>query len=195
MSKSFNFEGMGIFGLALGLLATGYAVYQTNKLSKTTSKLDMSIADVESKTQIDIDQSIVDKALQNAVDKKVERAASEAVAAVKSDFHQTIYSAVKKEVDEQYTRISDEVGEKVTKEIEGITKEKISNSIQTRLQPELKKYGENKIDQMVADVRDTAMKNLSTNLDYASAGAKVFKEFLSNGIGGGSSSPRPTITF
>ena len=195
MANRMNYEGFGILGILAGLGGLAYAVYQSNKMSKVAQKIDMTLEDVERKTNVDVEKSIVDAAIEKAVNRKVDKAANEAVASVKADFHQTISSKVDKAVDEQYTRISEEVGEKVTREIEGITKEKLSNSITTKLQPELKKYGENKIDQMIVDVRDTAMKNLSTNLDYASAGAKVFKEFLNNGIGGSNSSPRPTITF
>lgn len=197
MANRFNFEGFGILGLIGGIAAVGYSIWKTNKISNqmsdTTKKLDMSIEDVERKTTIDIEQSIIDAAIDKAVKAKVDLAANEAVAAVKSDMHQTISSKVKKEVDEQYNRISDDVTAKITSEIEGITKEKLSNTITGRLTPELKKYGENKIDMMVSDVRDTAMKNLSTNLDYASVGTKVLKQFLNGDQTSNSTNGSPKI--
>lgn len=197
MANRFNFEGFGILGLIGGLAAVGYSIWKTNKVSDqitdTTKKLDMSIDDVERKTTVEIDQSIVDAAIDKAVKAKVERAANEAVAAVKADMHQTISSKVKKEIDEQYNRISDDVTTKISSEIEGITKEKLSNTISARLTPELKKYGENKIDMMVSDVRDTAMKNLSTNLDYASVGTKVLKQFLNGDQSSSNSNCSPKI--
>ena len=67
MANRFNFEGFGILGLIGGIAAVGYSIWKTNKISNqmndTTKKLDMSIEDVERKTTIDIEQSIIDAAI------------------------------------------------------------------------------------------------------------------------------------
>lgn len=115
-----SFDTMGSFGIIGGIIAIGYAFYQTQKMRNTADKLEMSLEDVSKKTPVDIQQAFVEKAIERAVDKRVASAANEAVNSVKSDIRTEIERTVRKEVDAAYKTLTEEVTNKISDQVANI---------------------------------------------------------------------------
>lgn len=115
-----NASTFGPIGLVIGAAGLIFSVYQTNRLRQTSNKLDMSLDDVMKKSDIDIQQSVVDKAIEKAVEREVRFAVSDTVRRVRDDIHDEIAKEVKKEIEEQYKKIADEVSEKISEQVSAI---------------------------------------------------------------------------
>lgn len=128
MSKSndiFNF-----LVCATGLVGIGYAVCAHTKLSKVSERLERSIDDLASNTEIDIPEDLVNKAVEKAVQteakRAVERATTEAITALKKD----IYTEVQKAVDKEYDSIKDSVLKEITAVASKIDVARVRRSIE-----------------------------------------------------------------
>lgn len=171
MSNRINLDGFGIFGIVGGLISLGFAVYQTNKLSKTCDKLGMAIDDVEKKANIDVQEEIVNTAIEHAVQRKVDRTANEAINAIKADIHNSINTKVRKEIDAQYEKISEEVTERITEDVASISKTKLSDQVLPRVEKKLVEEGEVVISRVESDMRA----KLNKSMDFIGATTDVIK--------------------
>ena len=99
MSK--NNDVVNFLVCATGLIGIGYAICAHTKLSKVSERLERSIDDLASDTEIDIPEDLVNKAVEKAVQtearRAVERATTETIAALKKDIHAEVQKAVDKE--------------------------------------------------------------------------------------------------
>lgn len=149
MSNNFN-TGIGALVLG-GIAAIGYAVYNTNKLSKTSEKLDMTLDDISKKTNIDVEQSIVDKAIERAVDRRVASATNEAVKRIREDIHSSISNTVKKEVEAQYKLVSDEVSEKISSQVAAIDEYAFKEKVMRKAEDKIIKKFDGSLDGLLGD--------------------------------------------
>lgn len=115
-----SFDAMSSFGIIGGIIAIGYAFYQTQKMRNTADKLDMSLEEVSSKTPVDIQQAFVDKVIERAVERNVATAANEAVKSVKNDIRNEIERVVRKEVDAAYKTLSEDVTNRISDQVANI---------------------------------------------------------------------------
>lgn len=149
MANNFN-TGIGAAVLG-GIAAIGYAIYNTSKLSKTSEKLDLTLDEVSRKTNIDVEQSIVDKAIERAVDRRVAAATNDAVKRIREDIHSSIESTVKKEVEAQYKLVSDEVSEKISSQVAAIDEYAFKEKVMRKAEDKIIKKFDGSLDGLLGD--------------------------------------------
>ena len=141
MNTNFNLSGTGIFGIIVGACGIGYGLYREYKANKKmealSEKIGASMDKIEKNVPVEIEQDIIDKAIQNAVDRKVSAAAKDAVDAVRGDIRNEISKQVRKNVDACYETMQDEVSDKIS--------EQVANIDQYALQDRVTKKAEDKI--------------------------------------------------
>lgn len=135
---------IGVVGGILGLLGLGYGIAMHTKLSKVSERLDTSINDLAGNMEIDIPESLVNKAVEKAVaveaKKAVATAANEAMDELKRDIHRNVSAAV----DKEYNHIKDTVLAKVTEEAAKIDVTRVRREIERKAEETaLAKFNDN----------------------------------------------------
>lgn len=101
---------------AIGLIGLGYGIAMHTKMGKISERLDKTIDELADNTEIDIPESLVNKAVEKAVTIKakeaVEKATTDALAELKRDIRDAVSAAV----DKEYEGIKDTVLKKATDE-------------------------------------------------------------------------------
>ncbi len=137
----YNIDGTGALGIVIGIIGIGYGIYQGYKSSETAKKLDMTIEDLAKKTPVDIQQSVVDRATERAIEREVRIAVNDTAKAVRSDAQDEIKREVGKAVNAVYEDLSkdvvDRISEQVAKIDEYALKEKITKEAEKMI---LKKF-------------------------------------------------------
>lgn len=151
MTNRFSFGGSGIIGIGIGLLGLAYGAYQAMKIRKTCDRLDVVFDDVDRKTNIDIEETVVEKAVERAVSRKVDQAATEAIKAVRGDIHSEIEKRVRKEVDAQYKDISDEVSEKLSELVADIDVYALKEKVTKKAEEKIVKKFDGALDGLLGD--------------------------------------------
>lgn len=122
-----------IFGMA-GLL---FAAWQAKKTDDVHSKLNLALNEIDTKTEVQVRDDIVNAAIQRAIDREVHKAVNEAANKVRDDIHADVDKRVRNEVTANFDAIKNEVSEKIS--------EQVANIDQYALQETVKKQAEKKI--------------------------------------------------
>lgn len=160
MSTFTKYEAMGFFGILVGIGSLAWSTYQNRKankqLSDTSKKLDLSISDVAGKTPVEVQKSLVDKAIDIAVNRAVTSAASEAVSGIKRDMNSEIEKQVRGEVNKISSEIKEKVSEEAKNQLDNIDKDVIvreaTKKIANELVPEGRKELRHRLDGIVGDL-------------------------------------------
>lgn len=185
MSKAINLDGFGVFGIIGGVISIGFAAYKAYKLNKIAEKMDTTLKSLETKTAVDVEQDVVDTAVKNAVDRKVNRIAAEAVQDVRNDFHTQITNAVKKEVDEQYSKVADEVAVKVSEQVQALSEQKLVDKVLPMVKTELVRKGDAMLEDIRRDVQSRCNTNLSKTFDLINSVENIVTSKFNRGNGNG----------
>ena len=129
MNKNFNIDGMGIFGIVIGFAGLLFAGWQAKKTDDICRKLGSSMEDVEKKTMVDIQDSIINKAVEKAVDREVKLAVADTAAKIRDDIHGDVASRVKEAVNDNLDAIESAVETKAQELVNEIDK----NAFQKRI--------------------------------------------------------------
>lgn len=164
-----------LFGIA-GLVGIGYGICAHTKLAKISERLDNSIDDLASNTEIDIPEELVnraiDKAVQVEVKKAVEKATNETISAMKRDIH----SEVQREVNREY----DIIKETVLKEITASAAKIDSSRVRRDVEEAAKKAALEKFDDNLDDILEKFNDNLNnTSRIYSSIREAITKDSTS----------------
>ena len=128
MNKHDNFVGM--LGVTFGLISLGYAIGMRSKMAKIGDKLDCSIEELAGKTPVDIPTSMIERAVEKAVNdqakKAVEKATDTAIVAVKRDIHKQVSDAVESE----YSNIKEAVLEELVTEASKIDAKRVRADVE-----------------------------------------------------------------
>ena len=138
---SMRFENYGPIGLLLTIGMLGYSIWDNRKtrakVDELAKKIDLSMDEIEDKATIDIQESLVKKAVQRAADRKTEQAVYDMARDVKDDMEAEIRKKVDREVQEKYEKISDEVTEAIAERVaaidEAALKEKVTRKAEDKL--------------------------------------------------------------
>ena len=180
MGNRFSIDGLGAFGIITGILSLGYAAWQSYKLNKIANKMDKSLDDIDNKTNIEIEQDVIDSAIERHVQRKVNKATIDTMNAVEADMHKTISTYVKKEVENKYKSLSDEVSEEISKQVAAIGDDALVNKVIPKVEEKLLKKG----DSMIANVRSEITNKLGSDIDLARSFSNLAKSFITpNGNG------------
>ncbi len=137
----YNIDGTGALGIVIGIIGIGYGIYQAYKTGETAKKLDMTIEDLAKKTPVDIQQSVVDRATERAIEREVRIAVNETAKAVRSDAQDEIKREVGKAVEAVYEDLSKDVVDRISDQVANIDeyalKEKVTKEAEKKI---LKKF-------------------------------------------------------
>lgn len=122
MRSNFNIDGLGAFGVIIGLGGLIFAAWQAKKTDDITKKLGMAMDEVEKKTTIDISQSIVDHATEKAVDREVKLAVADTAKKVHEEYKGVLTDKVKEAVNDNLSAIDSAVEAKAKELVDGIDK-------------------------------------------------------------------------
>jgi hypothetical protein len=142
MSKHDNFVGM--LGVTFGLIGIGYAFGTRSKMAKISNKLDCSIEELANKTQIDIPNDMIERAVEKAVAREVRNAASKATDRVIVDIKRDIHKQVSDAVEEEYSNIKERVLDELVSEASKIDVRRVRADIeQAAKEKALEKFDDN----------------------------------------------------
>lgn len=155
MSNSFGFDinGVGVLGIVLGIGGLAYAAWQQKKSDDLAKKLDISIADLEKKTKVEIQSDVVDKAMRNAVDREVKSIVVETAKQVRYDIRNEVNEAVRAEVKENLEKIREEVSEEISDQVAAIDEYELKNTVTKKAEEKILKKFDNSLDGVLGDFR------------------------------------------
>ena len=122
MRSNFNIDGLGALGVIIGLGGLIFAGWQAKKTDDITKKLGVAMDEVEKKTTIDIQQSIVDHATEKAVDREVKLAVADTAKKVHEEYKGVLTDKVKEAVNDNLSAIDSAVEAKAKELVDGIDK-------------------------------------------------------------------------
>lgn len=122
MRTNFNIDGIGALGVIIGLGGLIFAAWQAKKTDDITKKLGVAMDEVEKKTTIDIQQSIVDHATEKAVDREVKLAVADTAKKVHEEYKGILTDEVKEAVNNNLSAIDSAVEAKAKELVDGIDK-------------------------------------------------------------------------
>lgn len=164
-----------LFGIA-GLFGIGYAIGTHTKMAKIAERLDRSIDDLAAGTEIDISETLINKAVEKAAKdeakRAVETATKEAIEQVKKDIH----AKIQQEVEKEYDSIKDSVLKEIT-----VSASKIdTNRVRRDVEEAAKKAALDKFDDNLDDILEKFNDNLTnTSKIYSSIRDAITKESTS----------------
>lgn len=132
MNRNYNIEGMGIVGIVIGLAGLFFAGWQAKRTNDICKKIGTSMEEVEKKTDVDIQDSIVNKAVEKAVDREVKLAVADTAAKIREDIHGDVTERVKKAVNENLDAIENAVELKAQELVGEINKEEFRKKIEAQ---------------------------------------------------------------
>lgn len=161
MSRNNNFDMLiGAAGWIVGLVGVGYAFGTRSKMAKISDTLNRSIDDLANRTEIDIPEEMINRAVEKAVaveaKRAVVKATDEAIKEVKKDIHKQVSDAVESE----YTDIKESVLKELTYEAAKIDAKRVRADVEkaaTKLA--LEKFDDN---------LDDILEKFNDNLDNVS---------------------------
>lgn len=161
-----------LIGLA-GLVGIGYAIGTRTKMAKIAARLDRSIDDLANCTEIDIPETLINKAVEKAAKdearRAVEAATKEVVERVKNDIH----SKVQQEVEKEYNTIKDSVLKEITVSASKIDAYRVRRDVEEAA----KKAALDKFDDNLDDILEKFNENLSnTSKIYSSIREAITKD-------------------
>lgn len=122
MRSNFNIDGLGAFGIIVGLAGLIFAGWQAKKTDDITKKLGVAMDEVEKKTTIDIQQSIVDHATEKAVDREVKLAVADTAKKVHDKYEGVLTDKVKEAINNNLDAIDSAIESKAKELVDGIDK-------------------------------------------------------------------------
>lgn len=145
MSRNNNFDMLvGAAGWIVGLIGVGYAVGTRSKMAKISDTLNCSINDLANRTEIDIPEEMINRAVEKAVaveaKRAVVKATDEALKEVKRDIHKQVSDAVESE----YSNIKESVLKELTYEAAKIDAKRVRADVEKAAKEQaLEKFDDN----------------------------------------------------
>lgn len=118
--------GLGLFGLVV------YGGIKLIQLSGIAKKVDTSVKDLSKMTVVEVEQSLVDKAASQAMDREIRRIVEQTGRSVTNHINYEVNTKVREEVKSRYDDIASKVVKKIGDEIAGIDRTDVSRRIERR---------------------------------------------------------------
>lgn len=161
-----SISGTGLIGIGIGILGVIYTAYENHKLREanveTSKKLDMTIDDVGRKSNVEIEQSIVDRAVERTVEHQVRKAVDESARLVREDIRKDIDKAVRKEVEDQYKQISEEVSERVSDIVGTINESAFKEKVMKKAEEKMLRKFDGSLDTLLNDANSKLSRELGS---------------------------------
>lgn len=141
MSINLNGKELGIAGIIIGVVGTAYGIWREKKSNDLAKKLDTTLTNLENKTEVNISQDVVNKAVKNAVERHASAAAKRAADQVGENIRDDMDSMIRKDVDRVYSELKGKVSDRVDEEIDNLDFDAMTEEAQ-------KKFGKMAFDSM-----------------------------------------------
>ena len=115
--------------IALGLTGIGCAIYSASEASQARKLIGGAADHIGQMSHFDIDQRVVDQAVQDAVKRKSGEAVSRAASAAEQRMRNDIANRVKQAVEKSMGRVDEYVAKQMAEEVEGITRDDIIDDV------------------------------------------------------------------
>lgn len=161
MGRNNNFDMfIGAAGWIVGLIGVGYAIGTRSKMAKISDTLNCSIDELANRTEIDIPEEMINRAVEKAVaieaKRAVVKATNDALKDVKKDIHRQVSDAVESE----YSNIKESVLKEITYEAAKIDVKRVRADIENAA----KKHALDKLD----DNLDNILEKFNGDLENVS---------------------------
>lgn len=164
-----NTEKLGVAGIIIGGVAIIYSAFIHSRINKTADIINASIDDVSKNINIDVPQSIVDKAVDKAVEREVNKAVKTISYEVSESLRRDIKNKVKAAVDESYSDIKASVSSEVSKDVANIDLKQMRREVKEKAsQLVIDKFNEN---------LDSLLQDFNQNLNNVS---KIYSSIADN---------------
>ncbi len=163
-------ELIGVLGLAAAGVVGYYMAKTYIRVHKVSQKLDKTFAELENLTEVEIKESIVDKAVEEKATEAAERAVKRSAAVISTDLENDLKKDIKKAVDAEYELIKGSVKTRIESEIKDLN----IDSVKREVVQEAKNTAAKKFEKDLDDVLDKYNTNLEkvTNI-YSSIAQKM----------------------
>lgn len=158
MSKFDNI--VGLLGVAAGLVGVGYALGMHSKMTKISEKLDCSIEELAGKTPVDIPESLIEKATEQAVAREVKNVVSKATDAALADIKRDIHKQVSDAVEGEYSNIKETVLDEITNEAAKIDVKRVRADVEKAAKAHVIEKFDDNLDDILENFNDQ-LKNTS----------------------------------
>lgn len=149
-----------LMGVVVGLIGTGFAIGSTLKMRKLAGKLDRTVNQVIDSSEIELSETVVNKAVAKAADKAAAKAVTsatkEVIGAIKAD----ISKQVSDEVYKSYSDVSAAVKTRVATEVAKIDRGRLSSEIRKEAKEAVLSKFSNDLDDIL-EKYNTDLSNIS----------------------------------
>ena len=153
------------FGAAALTAGCGYLA---NKVRKLTKKLDMTVKELEDTEAKDISKELIEKSVQKAADREVNRyakaAADESLASIKKEVNCQVEKAVDSALDRIEKDVSDEISDQVAKIDEHALQKRVTEQAEKKILNKFDHALEEKVDEFEDKLNDK-MNGFKTKID------------------------------
>lgn len=162
MRSNFNVDGLGAFGIIVGLAGLIFAGWQAKKTNDITKKLGAAMDEVEKKTPVDISNDIIDKAVQSAADREVRNAVYDTVKSVKNTINKEVETEVRKEVISSVNKISDATSEEISKQVAMIDEGALRTKVIEKAEEKILKKFDGSLDNVLNEAREECRQKMNS---------------------------------
>lgn len=131
------------------------------RIHKADSKIENAVKELADKTDVEVRDEIVNKAIKIAVERDVSKAVESAVRLIREDIMAEINQSVREEIRTQRDRVIGDVDRKLTEEVDRISRDDIVRDVQRKITSMM-------IDRMDSDlnsIKDQYRRKLQDNVD------------------------------
>ena len=145
MRKNNNFDMfIGAAGWIVGLVGVGYAIGTRSKMAKISDTLNCSIEELANRTEIDIPEEMIHRAVERTVAVEAKRAVVKATDDALKDVKKDIHKQVSDAVEFEYSNIKESVLKEITYEAAKIDAKRVRADVEKAAKEQaLEKFDDN----------------------------------------------------
>lgn len=155
MHNNISESVVGCLGVAFGFMCLGYALSKRKQMENICNKIDISLDDISEKTNIDIPKDVINKAVDRAINREVEKAIITVKENVVSKVEKDILSAAENAVNDAYPDTSVAVKNKVNALINGMDIYSLRTEVRDKAKAEVISNLENNLDDILEDYKNS----------------------------------------
>lgn len=139
-----------IFGILAGIGVGGYIGYLHSKINAIEGMIDVAVDDLSSKTEITINEDVLDAAIQKAVDREVGYISSR----ITRDLNTEIRQQVKSTIHTTSSDIKDSVSKEVERQVRNIDISDMQREVVNRAKDAVAEKFDKKLDGLLDDFNE-----------------------------------------
>lgn len=140
-----------IFTGAISLVSVGVAIYCHGQMKKSVKLLNKAADSVAELTVVDVQQGIIDRAINNAANREVGRAVTRAVRMVEDDLTNETQKRVRGAVQQSYGKLQKAVTDAIAKEAAKVDQSAIMEDATEKAKEMLLERFDGKLDWLMSD--------------------------------------------